>query len=94
MAMVAGTSLELGYSLLGWLTENVVLAQSTAALAVPQPAIPVELFKGLGGVALSEEVCHWRWAFKVPKPKPSPSVFLLLLPGELDVKLSTTSPAP
>jgi hypothetical protein len=26
------------------------------------------VWEGLGGVALLEEVCHWRWALSFPKP--------------------------
>ena len=49
--------------------------------------------KGLGGVALSEELCHGEWALRLQKPKPDP-VSLFQLPMDLDVELSATSPTP
>ena len=44
----------------------------------------------LGHMALLEEVCHWRWALRFEKP----SVSFFLLPVDVDVELSTTSPVP
>jgi len=44
------------------------------------------------GVALLEEVRHWKWALGFQKPKPV-SVSLFLLPVDLYVELSI-SPAP
>ena len=33
--------------------------------------------KGLGGVSLLEEVCHWVWALKFQKPTPGPALLSL-----------------
>jgi len=49
--------------------------------------------KGLGGVALLEEVCHYRWTLRFSKAQARLSGSLFLLP-ELDVELSAPSPAP
>jgi hypothetical protein len=39
-------------------------------------------------VALLEEVCHWSLEFSV-----KPGIFLILLPEDLDIEPSATSPA-
>ena len=46
--------------------------------------------KGLGGVALLEEVCHGGWALRFQNHKPGPMVLSL----DPDVELLATSPAP
>ena len=50
--------------------------------------------KGLGGVALVEEVCHWGWALVFQKHMPSPESLSLPAPVDPDAELSATSPAP
>jgi hypothetical protein len=50
----------------------------------------------LVGVALLEEVCHWRVGSEVPEVQVWPRVAhcLFLLPDDLDAELSALSPAP
>lgn len=49
--------------------------------------------KGLGGVALLEEECHWGLGLKVSGAQARPRVAIFLLPADLETELSVASPA-
>ena len=48
------------------------------------------VWKGLGGVALLEEVCHWGWALRFPNP----SSFQKPRPDQVLASLSLLPPPP